>query len=143
MSEIRMMSLWYKLDAPGCLKVATRCVKSQKKKQQPGCKPGYVGRRRFPAPVAGPVLRSGRSVIYLCRVSPLRLKQSTPGSGRATHPRLFARRHCRAAGIHDLATHKTCGTPSHGGARWALTPPFHPCPGGSGAIPGKVWLPRP
>jgi len=31
------------------------------------------------------------------------------------------------AGILDLATHKTCGAPSRGGARWALTPPFHPC----------------
>ena len=30
-------------------------------------------------------------------------------------------------GILDLATHKTCGAPSRGGARWALTPPFHPC----------------
>jgi len=34
------------------------------------------------------------------------------------------------AGILDLATHKTCGTPSHDDVRWALTPPFHPCPEG-------------
>jgi hypothetical protein len=30
------------------------------------------------------------------------------------------------AGVLDLATHKTCGTPCYRGARWALTPPFHP-----------------
>ena len=39
-------------------------LRINQKKQQPGCKPGYVGRRRFPAPVAGPVLRSGRSPHY-------------------------------------------------------------------------------
>ena len=30
------------------------------------------------------------------------------------------------AGILDLATHRWCGTPCRHGARWALTPPFHP-----------------
>jgi len=30
------------------------------------------------------------------------------------------------AGVLDLATHKTCGAPCYRGARWALTPPFHP-----------------
>ena len=30
------------------------------------------------------------------------------------------------AGIHELATHRWCGTLCHHNARWALTPPFHP-----------------
>ena len=30
------------------------------------------------------------------------------------------------AGIHELATHRWCGTLCHHSARWALTPPFHP-----------------
>ena len=58
-----------------------------------------------------------------------RLKRSTPQQ-RASHPFGTCGRRSSHAGILDLATHKTCGTPSHGGARWALTPPFHPCPGG-------------
>ncbi len=33
------------------------------------------------------------------------------------------------AGIHGLATHKTCGMSCHHDIRWALTPPFHHCPG--------------
>ena len=36
------------------------------------------------------------------------------------------------AGVLDLATHKTCGTPCCHDARWALTPPFHPCRLGGG-----------
>ena len=31
------------------------------------------------------------------------------------------------AGILDLATHQACGTVGRPTARWALTPPFHPC----------------
>ena len=31
------------------------------------------------------------------------------------------------AGIHELATHRWCGALCHHNARWALTPPFHPC----------------
>jgi len=30
------------------------------------------------------------------------------------------------AGIHELATHRWCGTLCHHSVRWALTPPFHP-----------------
>ncbi len=31
------------------------------------------------------------------------------------------------AGILDLATHEVCGATCRHVARWALTPPFHPC----------------
>ena len=36
------------------------------------------------------------------------------------------------AGILDLATHQECGTQYRCCARWALTPPFHPCRQGGG-----------
>ena len=40
------------------------------------------------------------------------------------------------AGILDLATRKTCGTPYRCGVRWALTPPFHPCRRPEGRLGG-------
>ena len=46
------------------------------------------------------------------------------------------------AGIHGLATHKTCGMPCRHDIRWALTPPFHHCltPFGKGS--GCYFLSR-
>ena len=38
------------------------------------------------------------------------------------------------AGILDLATHKACGAAYRYVARWALTPPFHPCSASGGAV---------
>ena len=46
------------------------------------------------------------------------------------------------AGILDLATHKTCGTTYRYVVRWALTPPFHPCPIIDTRISGGCFLSR-
>ena len=46
------------------------------------------------------------------------------------------------AGIHGLATHKTCGIPCRHGTRWALTPPFHHCLKPSEGLTGCYFLSR-
>jgi len=85
------------------------------------CKPGYVS-RTLPRNVTIPrVIRPVASFIYTtCRhAAPAAYPPTMDG------PSLNA-------GILGLATHGTCGTACHHAARWALTPPFHPCRNASG-----------
>lgn len=83
---------------------------TKRRKRQPDCKPGYVDN-------CLPVRH-----LSLRRVATVANKISSA----AVYPPAMDEQPLDA-GILDLATHWTCGTPSRGGARWALTPPFHPC----------------
>ena len=70
--------------------------------------------------------RGGRSHLSNWRLALVRRSSSLPpGDGRATHCGDSGGRVYPLAGIHGLATHKTCGMPCRHDTRWALTPPFH------------------
>ena len=89
-----------------------KCYSRKKIKKQRPCKPGYVVTARQAH------ARTGMTARHL----------SWPRTGArsvAVYPPAMGEQPLNA-GILDLATHKTCGTPHRCGARWALTPPFHP-----------------
>ncbi len=99
--------------------------KKWKKQWQPGCKPGYVG---FPVSISSEWSDPERPSRHLSmRPVARRAKAAYPPAmdGQSLD-----------AGILGLAARQTCGASPRDEARWALTPPFHPCRTGLGPCGG-------